>query len=84
MYRVDCKVGNQINIPTILTLPFNYVSGFDRMCCVEDVNNLVNRPVECLFDTRMNGTSTQVVTQSLRPEGQPGTSNHKPLEAFQR
>jgi hypothetical protein len=55
------KVNSQLNIPTIPTPVFSYVTCFDRMCCVEEVRNI-------LFDTRMSGTSTQVVTQRVHLE----------------
>jgi hypothetical protein len=41
------------------TPPFSYVSRFHCVCCAEEVSNLVNRPVVCLFGTRMSGTSTK-------------------------
>jgi hypothetical protein len=36
--------------------------------CPEEVSELSNLPVVCLFGTRMNGTRTKVVTKGVYPE----------------
>jgi hypothetical protein len=46
------------------------------MCCEEKVNQLINRPVMSLFDTRMSGTSTEMVSHRVQLELlQPQTTN---------
>ncbi len=62
------KVDGQLNIPTKPTPAISYVFRFHYMCCPEEVSNLVNHQVVCLFGTRMSGTSTQVVTQRVHLE----------------
>jgi hypothetical protein len=55
---------------------FSYVSRFHCMCCVEEVSNLVNRPV--VFCHPNDGTSTQVVTQRVHLE-LPATTSRESL-----
>ncbi len=45
---------------------FSYVSRFHYMCCVEEVSDLVKRPV--VFCQPNDGTSAQVATQRVHLE----------------
>ncbi len=56
------KVGLQLNIPTMPTPDFSYMLRLDFMCCAKKVTELVNHPFVSLFDTRMSGTSTEMIT----------------------
>jgi hypothetical protein len=63
------KVGRQFNIPTMSTPALSYVLlRLDFMCCAEKVSQLINRPVMSLFDTRMSGTSTEMVSHRIQPK----------------
>jgi hypothetical protein len=60
------KVCFQLDIPTMSTPAFSNVFRLGVMCCVEKVSQLINRPVMSLFDTRMSGTSTEMVSHRIR------------------
>jgi hypothetical protein len=45
---------------------FSYVFRLGFMCCTEKVNQLLNHPVMSLFDTRMSGTSTEMVSHRIQ------------------
>jgi hypothetical protein len=45
---------------------FSNVLCLGVMCGVEKVSQLINRPVISLFDTRMSGTSTEMVTHRIQ------------------
>ncbi len=59
------KVGSELYVSTMLTPVFSHLLRLDFLCCVEKVSELVNRPVVCLFGTRMSGTSTEMITKSI-------------------
>jgi hypothetical protein len=60
------KVGRQLNIPTMSTPTFSNVLRLGFMCGTEKVSQLFNRPVMSLFDTRMSGTSTEMVSYRIQ------------------
>ena len=64
-HRVQ-RVGCQFDIPTMSTPAFSTVLRLGVMCGAEKVNQLFNRPVMSLFDTRMNGTSTEMVSHRIQ------------------
>ncbi len=64
--RLLHKVVRQLNIPTMSTPAFSYVLCLDFICSTEKVRQLLNRPVVSLFDTRMNGTSTEMVSHLIQ------------------
>jgi hypothetical protein len=45
---------------------FSNVFRLGVMCGVEKVSQLINHPVMNLFDTRMNGTSTEMVSRRIQ------------------
>jgi hypothetical protein len=49
----------------MLTPTLNHLLCFNFMGCAKKVNKLINHPVVSLFDTRMVGTSTEVITQCI-------------------
>ncbi len=57
----------------ILTPSCNHQLCLDFLCCTETVRELVNHPVVCLFDTRISGASTKVVTKRFYLELHPTT-----------
>ncbi len=63
--RLIHKVSHELDVPTMMTPTFNDLLCFYFMCCAEKVNNLINHPVVCLFDTRVGGTRVQVVTNVM-------------------
>jgi hypothetical protein len=50
----------------MLTPAFNHLHCLDFVFCTEKVSELVNRPVVCLFGTRMS--STEMITQNIKLE----------------
>ena len=60
------KVGRQLNIPTMSTPAFSNVFRLGVICGTEKVSQLLNRPVMNLFDTRMNGTSIEMVSHLIQ------------------
>jgi hypothetical protein len=56
------KVSRQVDVPTMMTPTFNDLLCFYFMCCTEKVSSLIDRPVVCLFDTRVAGTCVKVVS----------------------
>ena len=60
-----CHISRQINVPTILTPAFNHLLCFNFVRCVEKVSKLINHPVVSLLGTRVCGTSTEMITQSI-------------------
>ncbi len=60
--RLIHKVSLDLDVPTMLTPTLNDLLCFYSMCGVEKVNDLINHPVVCLFDTRVVGTRFKVVT----------------------
>jgi hypothetical protein len=53
------------------------------MFCAEEVSDLDNHPVVCLFDTRMRGTSTEMITQGIQVE-LPTTTNTRGVSVNDR
>ncbi len=49
----------------MLTPAFNHLLCFNFLCCVKKVSKLINHPVVILLDTRMGGTSTEMITQCI-------------------
>jgi hypothetical protein len=49
----------------ILSETFDDLLCFYFMCCAEKVRNLINRPVVCLFGTRVGGTRVKVITYGV-------------------
>ncbi len=74
------KVGRQLDIPTMSTPDFSNMLCLGVMCGGEK-NQLINRQVMNLFDTRMSGTSTEMVSHLIQMKF---SFNHKPLVVFQR
>jgi hypothetical protein len=50
----------------MLTPAFNHLHCLDFVFCTEKVSEVVNRPVVCLFGTRMS--STEMITQNIKLE----------------
>jgi hypothetical protein len=75
-------VGHQFNFPTMSTPDFSNVLRLGCMCGTEKVSQLINHPFMSLFDTRMSGTSTEMVSHRIQLK-LPATTS-KPLAAFQR
>jgi hypothetical protein len=46
---------------SLLTTGFNHLLRFHPMCSVEEVTDLINRPVVRLFGTRVNSTRAKIV-----------------------
>jgi hypothetical protein len=44
---------------------FNHLLCCNFVCCEKKVNKLINHPVVSLLCTRMDGTSTEVITQCI-------------------
>ena len=49
----------------MLTPAFNHLLCFDLVRCAKKVSKLINRPVVSLLDTRMGGTSAEVVPDRI-------------------
>jgi len=59
------KVGSQIDVPTIMTPAFRHQLCSHFVCCVEKVSELINHQVVSLLDTRVGGTSTEMITKII-------------------
>ncbi len=59
------KVDSQLDVPTMLSPVFNHLLCFHFECCPKKVSEVINHPVVCLFDTRVGGTSTEMITKSI-------------------
>jgi len=49
----------------MMTPGFNHLLCFNFVGCAEKVSELINRPVVSLLGTRVFGTSTAMITQSI-------------------
>jgi hypothetical protein len=67
------KVGLQLDIPTLSTPAFSDMLCLGVMCGTEKVSQLINLPVMSLFDTRMSGTSTEMVSHLIQLKLPPTT-----------
>jgi hypothetical protein len=52
-----------VSLATMMSPTSNHLLSICGMCCVKKVSKLTNHPVVSLFDTRVSGTSAQVVSQ---------------------
>jgi hypothetical protein len=59
------KVGHQLDVPTMLTPVLRHLLRFHFVCCAEKVTELINRLVVNLFGTRVGGTSTEMIAESI-------------------
>ena len=57
------EVTSQLDVPTSLTPDLSHLLPFYFVGCVKEVNNLINRPVVSLFDTRVGGTGANMVVK---------------------
>ena len=57
------EVPNQLDVPTSLTPAPSHLLRFHFVGCAKEVSNLINHPVVSLLDTRVRGTSAEVVPQ---------------------
>ncbi len=58
-------VSYQFDVTTMMTPVFNHLVGLGFLCCVKKVTKLIDRPVVSLLGTRMDGTSTEMITQNI-------------------
>ena len=59
------KVTSQLDVPTSLTPAPSHLLCFHFVFCVKEVSRLINRPVVLFLDTRVDGTSAEVVPQGV-------------------
>jgi hypothetical protein len=62
------EVTSQLDVPTLLTPAPDHLLCFHFVCCVEKVSDLINHPVVSLLNTRVVGTSAEVVTKIIELE----------------
>jgi hypothetical protein len=62
----------------MMTPVFNHLLCCNFVCCAKKVSKLINHPVVSLLDTRVSGTSTEMIAQCVYPK-LPTTTNHKRL-----
>ncbi len=60
-----CQISYQFDVTTILTPAFNHLLCLGFVSCAKKVSKLINRPVVSLVGTRMDGTSTEMITQCI-------------------
>ena len=59
------EITSQFNIPTSLTPALNHLLCFHFVGCAKEVRNLTNHPVVILLDTRLGGTSAEVIPNRI-------------------
>ena len=66
-HRTRCilEVTSQLDVPTSVTPDPIHLLCFHFVGCVKEVSNLINRPVVILLDTRVSGTSAEVVPKGI-------------------
>jgi hypothetical protein len=62
---VICQISRQLDVSTMLTPVFNHLLCFNFVCCAKKVRKLINRPVVSLLGNRLDGTSTEMITQCI-------------------
>jgi hypothetical protein len=67
-----------VNVPEMLTPAFNHLLRFNLCRSAEKVSKLIILPVVSLLDTRVSGTSTNMITQGIYLKF-PGTTSRKRL-----
>jgi hypothetical protein len=65
LIKWSCKSFGYHNnyVPTSLTSDPNHLLCFHCVCCVKEVSDWINHPVVITLDTRVDGTSAEVVTR---------------------
>jgi len=59
------EVASQLDVPTLLTPASGHLLCFHFVCCVEKVNDLINRPVVSLLGTRVGDTSAEMIPKRI-------------------
>jgi hypothetical protein len=59
------EVVSQLDAPTLLIPASNHLLRFHFVCCAEKISELIIQPVVSLLDTRVGGTSTEMIAKSI-------------------